>query len=902
MIPDGKQKPANENEEASVLFNERKILPDEKLSGAYLLTPNEVALSLQTSLQDGLTPKQINERHIAFGYNRLTAKKEKTLLQILLQQFTGVAVYLLWAAASISFILNDTAEAIAIVIVLLLNAAIGFVMEWQAVSSLKALKELDITKAKVISNGKLEEIASQEITVGDLLYVEAGDIIPADARVISSTHLQTEESALTGESLPVTKQHEALTGKVVVAERNNMLYKGTSAINGSAKAIVTAIGNNTELGKISMLVQQAKPDATPLEKQLQSLSKNLVWITLIIAVAVYVLGITKGNNYFLMLETAIAMAVAAIPEGLPIVATITLAKGMLRMSKKNVIIKKLPSVETLGKTDVILTDKTGTLTHNRIRAEIVITSTKDYNIPIITLYERKDKHALYWLHVIAALCNNASIHENKKIGDPLEIALLEWINESYASKKIIKKYTKIDEEPFNAQTKSMAALHTIRHHYLVTAKGAAENILNYCTHELSGNQLYNLTNKNKSAWLKKNEKLSAQGYRVLAFAFKRFAEKPGDNLMKDLIFVGLIAFSDPPRQNIIHAIETCKKAGIKTVMLTGDHPSTALHIAQQLKLTSDHYVISGNDISTINELNSKEKNKILNTAVFARVTPEQKLDIVSLYQQEGHIVAMTGDGINDAPALKKADVGIAMGERGTQIAKDAADIILTDDSFNSIETAIEEGRIIFENIQKSVIYLLSCNLSEVLIIAAVTFIYFTSPLTPLQILYMNLITDVLPALALGMSKGSAGIMQKPPYKKQHNIILAKHWKAISIYSFVITICIFCSYAYCTGYLNFNKQVADNILFWSLALAQLWHSFNLSYRYSSFFKNEIFRNKYVWFALIICIAIVIATYSIAAVRNVLMLVPLNLYQIIIIFITSIIPVLIIQFFKKLKLVI
>lgn len=901
MIPAGKQKLKTQNG-SNVFFNERKLSADKLSCEAYLLHISEVASLLQTSLQNGLTQKQINERLAAFGYNRLTAKKEKTPFQILLQQFTGVAVYLLLAAAFISFILSDVTEAIAIVIVLLLNAAIGFVMEWQAVNSLKALKALDITKTKVIRDSKLEEISSEEITTGDLLYVEAGDIIPADARIVSSTHLQTEESALTGESLPVEKYDEALTEKTVVAERNNMLYKGTSIINGNAKAFVTAIGNNTELGKISMLVQQAKPDATPLERQLQSLSKNLVWVTLIIAAAIYVLGIIKGNNYFLMLETAIAMAVAAIPEGLPIVATITLAKGMLRMSKKNVIIKKLPSVETLGKTDIILTDKTGTLTHNRIKAELIITSAKDDNISITAARDRKDKHASYWLHIIAALCNNASVTENKTIGDPLEIALLEWVNESYSSKKIIKKYTKIDEAPFNAQTKSMATLHAMRHKYFVAAKGAAENILNYCTQELSANQLNNLTHKSKTAWLQKNEKFAAQGYRVLAFAYKKINENPGNILMEDLIFVGLIAFSDPPRQNVIHAIETCKKAGIKTVMLTGDHPSTALHIALQLKLTEDHYVVSGKDIKTLNELDAEEKNKILNTAVFARVTPEQKLDIVSLYQQAGHIVAMTGDGINDAPALKKADVGIAMGERGTQIAKDAADIILTDDSFNSIEAAIEEGRVIFENIQKSIIYLLSCNLSEILIIAAVTFIYFTSPLTPLQILYMNLITDVLPALALGMSKGSAGIMQKMPHKKRQNIIVAKHWKAITTYSLVITLCIFLSHVYCVNYLNLDKHLADNMLFWSLALTQLWHSFNLSRGHTSVFKNEIFQNKYVWFAIIICIVIMIATYLIPHVRNVLSLVPLNLFALTIIFVTSIAPVLIIQSLKKLKLVI
>ncbi len=901
MMQTNKYNNATENVTTTVSNQQPGLFPNKNHTTAYHLTNEQVALSLQTSLHNGLTKQEVNNRLAAFGYNRLTVKKEKTIAQVLLQQFASVAVYLLLTAASISFILNDVAEGVAIIIVLLLNAAIGFAMEWQAVTSLKALKELDITRAKLIRNGTLEEVSSEEITVGDLLYVEAGDVIAADARIVVSTQLQTEESALTGESLPVQKNTTALPLNTVVAERNNMLYKGTSVTNGNAKAIVTATGNNTELGKISAMVQQAKPEATPLEKQLQALSKTLVWITLFIAVGIYIIGISKGNNYFLMLETAIAMAVAAIPEGLPIVATITLAKGMLRMSKQNVIVKQLPSVETLGKTDIILTDKTGTLTHNRITADIVITNIKKYET---RLHEdtKKDRLALYWLHTVAALCNNAVIHEDKNIGDPLEIALLEWINTTYPSKKIIKHYIKEDELPFNSENKCMATLHSARHKYVISAKGAAENLLNYCTHELSGKEIKILNDKSKYEWLDKNEKLSAQGFRVLAFAYKKINEKPSGDFMHDLVFLGLIAFSDPPRQNVIHAIQTCKHAGIKIVMVTGDHPATALHIAQQLELSDKKsHSISGKDLKDINQLNTKEKNEILNASVFARVTPEQKLNIVSLYQKQGHIVAMTGDGINDAPALKKADVGIAMGERGTQIAKEAADIILKDDSFNSIALAVEQGRIIFENIQRAVMYLLSCNLTEVLVIAAVTFIYFSSPLTPLQILFINLITDVLPALALGMNKGNTHIMHHPPRKKTQSIIATKHWHAIITYSIVLTVCIFCSYVLCINYLNIEKLQANSILFWSLASAQLWHTFNLSFGVS-FRKNEVIRNKYVWLAIFICIVVMLTAYFIPPLRNVLALSPINLFQLAIILTTGLMPLIIIQALKKINLVI
>jgi Ca2+-transporting ATPase len=874
----------------------------ESYSNAHHLSTNETAALFKTSIQNGLCEEEINKRHIAYGYNRLITKKEKTALQVLLQQFTGVAVYLLLGAAFISLLLNDVAEAVAIIIVILLNAAIGFFMEWQALTSLKALKNLDVIKAKVVRNSRLIEVSSEEITTGDIIYIEAGDIISADARIVLCHHLQSEESALTGESLPVLKHINPLPLHTIVAERKNMLYKGTTATHGSAYAVVTAISDNTELGKISTLVQKAKPDATPLEKQLQSLSKNLVWITLFIAVIIYIIGITKGNGYLLMLETAIAMAVAAIPEGLPIVATITLARGVLRMSKKNVIIKQLPAVETLGKTDVILTDKTGTLTQNRITADTIITARSSYDTVLLTDDDLNDKHALYWLHAVAALCNNASVHEDVKIGDPLEIALLEWVNNSYPPNKIIKRYTKLDEVPFSAETKCMATLHSARHKYIISAKGAAENLLHYCTHELTGTQLRILSSERRNVWLQKNDTLSAQGYRVLGFAYNKAEEKSAGNFMHDLIFLGLIAFSDPPQKNIIHAIQTCKKAGIKTVMITGDHPSTARHIAQQLELCDMNCkVISGKDIEAIDQLSAKEIKELLKTSVFARVTPEQKFDIVSLYQKEGHIVAMTGDGINDAPALKKADVGIAMGDRGTQIAKEAADIVLTDDSFNSIEAAIEQGRIIFENIQKSVMYLLSCNLSEVLIIAAITFIYYASPLTPLQILYMNLVTDVLPALALGMNKGNAAIMQQHPHK-HHNIISVKEWKAIITYSLVITICIFCGYAYSTGYLNFPKPVASNMLFWTLALAQLWHSFNLSNGDTLIFKSEVFRNKHVWLALVTCLLIMLATYFLTPLRNVFALVSLSVSQLVIILVSSLLPVAVIHVLKKLKLVI
>lgn len=871
-----------------------------KQDAPHHLTAEQITSSLKTSVQYGLSREEAAGRLAVFGYNRISSKKEKTIVQVLSQQFTSIAVYLLTAAAIISFALNDIAEGIAILIVIVLNALIGFVMEWQAVTSVQALKKTDIIQVKVIRDGMLTEIVSDKITIGDLISVEAGDIIPADARIVLSEHLQTEESALTGESLPVKKYTAALPAKTVVAERNNMLYKGTSVTHGNAKAIVTAIADDTEFGRIASLVQQAKPEATPLEKQLAALNKNLVWITLFIAGCIYLIGIMKGNDYFLMLETAIAMAVAAIPEGLPIVATITLAKGVLRMSKQNVIVKQLTSVETLGKTDVILTDKTGTLTNNRITADRVITALGEYQT-FSREQVRKNKVAYYWLHTVAALCNNAVIHDDKAIGDPLEIALLHWVNATYPSAKISRRYIKIDELPFDAKTKSMATLHASRHKYVVAAKGAAENLLNFCTQEVAGRQVRPLSDEIKSAWLQKNESLSSQGYRVLAFAYQKTGIKPTGDFMHDLIFLGLIAFSDPPKKNIMQSIKTCKQAGIKIVMLTGDHPSTALYIAQQLELSDTHYqAISGKDIKPVYTLNTKEKDAILKANVFARVTPEQKFDIVSLYQQHGHIVAMTGDGVNDAPALKKADVGIAMGERGTQIAKEAADIVLKDDSFNSIASAVRQGRTIFTNIQRAAMYLLSCNLTEILVIAAVTFIYYSSPLTPLQILYINLITDVLPALALGMNKSNPHIMQQAPSNKLQSVITIKHWRAVITYSLVLTAAICCSYIFCTGYLNMQKTEANNILFWSLASAQLFHGFNLSVS-TSLVNNEVFRNKYMWLAVFSCFAVMIMAYFIAPIRSVLLLLPLNQRDLLIILITSLVPFFIIQLLKKFKLV-
>jgi Ca2+-transporting ATPase len=839
----------------------------------------------------GLSETEASRRLQVHGLNRIKAAKEKTVWEILLAQFLSPVIYLLIAASIISFSLGENAEGIAIVVVILINAALGFYMEWQAITSMKALKSLDVAEAKVMRDGKLRFIASEELTVDDLVYIEAGDLIPADSMIIESKQFQVDEAALTGESLPVDKKPDHSKSSNIPAEQVNRIFKGTIAVKGNAKAIVENIGMQTELGKISDLVQRSEQAATPLEEKLEALTKKLIWLTLFIAAAFLITGLLTGEGMLQMLETAIAMAVAAIPEGLPIVATIALAYGMIKMAKRNVIVKHLASVETLGSANIILTDKTGTLTENKIKVSAVVTADNNSK----ALHEK--------LFFISVLCNDAIIDEQKEIGDPLEIALLNWVQENnYNVNQVRTNYERIDEEAFSPETKLMATLNQNDSRFFICVKGAIEELIKKCDQVVGEKGIEHLNEKQIDSWLGQADELAMEGIRVLAFAYKESESKEDFNEFRQLILAGLVGFSDPPFENAPSAIDQCKDAGIKVVMLTGDHPSTALNIAKKIHLAKDRQaVINGKELDQLDFNDKHSKKKLLNATVFARVTPKQKLDIVRFYQDNGYIAAMTGDGVNDAPALKKADIGIAMGKRGTQIAKETADLVLKDDSFISIVTAVRQGRIIFENIRKCITFLLSCNLSEILVISLAAFLSLSSPLTPLQILYLNLITDVFPALALAVSHGNKNIMKHPPRDPSKGLLVTKDWQTIITYSGIITLSIFGMFVFCRDYLKMDKSFCNNIVFISLALAQLWHVFNLPSASVSFFKNEITTNKYIWLSTVACLVIMIATYLIVPAREVLSVHELDLQEVVLILVASLLPVLFIQLLKRLRMI-
>jgi Ca2+-transporting ATPase len=699
---------------------------------------------------------------------------------------------------------------------------------------------------------------------GDIIYLEAGDMVTADAKIVKSSQLLVDESSLTGESAPVEKLEAQMNENVPIADRTDMLYKGTCLTKGNAHALVKATGMNTELGKIARLVQSADQSATPLEKKLEEFSRMLIKITVAIVMVIFIAGLLNGQKMIEMLETSIALAVAAIPEGLPIVATLALAQGMLRMARQKVIVKKLSAVETLGGTNVICTDKTGTLTQNKI--EVIEVVSKDSELMV----------------KIAVLCNSATVSKNgKETGDPLETALLKFaMKQGTDVDELRKKYHIEREEPFSSETKIMATLYKTDTGFTSYCKGAVEEILKRCSHSLETNGIVAMNPENKTEWLTKAERMASSGLRVIGQAYKN-TEISDKEISQGLIFTGLFGMIDPPRADAFQAIKECKDAGINVVMITGDHPATAKNIAERLGITfgENAGVMTGKEMNEYDKVSEEEKVHWRNSHVFARVNPRQKLDLVRVFQEKKFIVAMTGDGVNDAPALKKADIGIAMGLNGTQVAQEVADMILKDNSFTSIVFAVKEGRIIFENIRKFVIFLLSCNISELCVIATASSLNLHFQLFPLQILFINIITDVLPALALGITKGSTGIMKLPPRNIEEPLIDRKRWEAIIIYSIMITIsslgAVFVSHHTVHKTELWNPELCNNILFFTLIFSQLFHVFNMGNEGTSFFKTEVFRNKYIWYAISSCVVILVICYLITGIRNALDIYPMSL---------------------------
>ncbi len=877
---------------------------------------------MDVNKENGLTDDEVNSRREIFGENRLQEHEERSVLEIALEQFKSVIVLLLAVSAVLSFIFGDYVEALAIAAVIVINAAIGFFTELQAVRSMEALRELTQVKSKVRRDGEVIEINAREIVPGDVLVLNGGDVITADARIISESKLKINEAALTGESLPVEKQTEPLSEDTPLAERKNMAYKGTAVARGSAEVVVVTTGMETELGNISSLVEEAEEEVTPLQKRLDDLGKNLIWVTLGLAVIVALAGWISGRDLRLMIETAIALAVASIPEGLPIVATIALARGMQRMAKQNALINKLSSVETLGATSVIIADKTGTLTESQMTVTEIELQSGLIEVAGEGLelqgefswnedtQEEEMSSVLEELLKVGVLCNDASLtitdgEVEQTIGEPMEIALkILGHKAGYSEDELLEEMPEVEKEAFDPEVKMMATIHQQDSgSFFYAVKGSPEAVIEVCSSVASSDGDEELNEEKREHWIELNEEIANRGLRVLAMA-KKVLDSDDNDPYEDLTFLGLVGFMDPPREEVRPAIDRCKKAGVRVIMATGDHGETAHEIARAVNLieNEDAGYLLGHDLKEIEKLSDEERQKYLDTQIFARVEPEQKLDLISLHQDAGAIVAMTGDGVNDAPALKKADIGVAMGKRGTQVAKEAADMVLQDDFFGTIVKAIEQGRTIFNNIRKFVLYLLSCNISEIFVVTMATVLNMPLPVLPLQILFLNLVTDVFPALALGMGEGDPQLMEEDPRDADESIMTQRHWISMGVYGALITAAVLLGMTFVLTSLGFSSQKSTTVSFLILASAQLWHVFDMRENGTNPFVNSVTKNKFVWFALIITISLLLIAVYVPFMSELLSLVNPGLNGWLVVLVASFSPMIIGQILKEFRLVI
>lgn len=763
---------------------------------------------------------------------------------------------------------------------------------------MEALFRLGTVRTRVLRGGEIAEVDATQLVPGDIVVLEGGDIITADLRIIECSKLQADESALTGESVPAGKQVNPVDKDTVLAERASMLYKGTAVTRGAGRGVVVSTGVETELGHISSLVEEAGEEQTPLEVRLEKLGYRLITVTLVIAFLVTISGVITGKELFLMVETGIALAVAAIPEGLPIVATIALAKGLRIMARKNALINRLSSVETLGATAIICTDKTGTLTENRMTVTQLLLPGRKITVngeEGATFYEEESKQEmdsnrekdLRLALETGVFCNNAALARETGIepessmemgsGDPLEIALLQAGRKAgIVNPELSQKYPEIREESFDPEVKMMATWNRVSDEtYRVSVKGAPGAVLEHCRTIMKNGNEQKLDDEQSRAWVELNNDLASRGLRMLALAVKHVNNIEGDPY-KDLAFIGLVALMDPPRIDVKTAIERCRQAGIRVIMMTGDQVQTAKYIARAVGLDGDGHieVIHGKNLPAGEELEASlsAARTVMEAGIFARINPRQKLDMIEFYQKQGNIVAMTGDGVNDAPALKKADIGIAMGLRGTQVAREASDMVLTDDAFSTIVSAIEQGRVIFGNIRRFIYYLMSCNVSEVAVVGMASLLGITLPILPLQILFLNLVTDVFPALALGVGEAEEGAMDRPPRDPDEPVLLKSHWLGIGGYSLVITISVLAALYLGFEWLNLDSGGAITLSFLTLAFAQLWHVFNMRADRSGLFDNTIVKNPMIWGALSLCVLLILAAVYLPFVAGVLQITP------------------------------
>jgi Ca2+-transporting ATPase len=830
------------------------------------------------SASEGLSNAEVNARRKRFGANTITSRRPTGVLSLLLHQFKSSVVYLLSCAAGLAFYFGELEEGSAIIAVLAINALIGFVTELKAARSIEALRALGARTVRVRREGRVHVVPAEELVPGDVVVLDAGDAVSADLRLIETSRLSADESTLTGESVAVDKQTHPVSVDTRLGDRASMAFKGTAVTRGTGTGVVVATGLDTELGRVTRLVLEADPGSSPLERKLGRLSAQLVSATIAVAAVIGAVGLMGGEDPLVMVEAAIALAVAAIPEGLPIVATLALARGMWRMARQNALIERLSAVETLGATTVILTDKTGTLTENRMTVRWLSTASGDIELETEAPRDGErsqiasDRQAAGLLR-IAVLCNDAHLDraDESGNGDPMEIALLRaGLHAGLRRTALLDGHRIVRKYAFDSATKMMATVHECGDSLLVAVKGAPEAILAASTRATVEHGEVALDDAMRAEWLSRADQLGAHGLRVLACAMKM------DTLAdvapyERLILVGLIGLEDPARADVPQAIQDCRQAGIRVVMVTGDHVVTARSIGRAVGLGENiANVVEGKKVAHVIETGQPALRDV---GIFARVNPDEKLALVRAYQAVGEIVAMTGDGVNDAPALRQADIGVAMGLRGTDVAREAAAMILLDDAFPTIIGAIREGRIIFANIRRFVAYLLSCNLSEVMVVGLAVLSALPLPLLPLQILYLNLVTDVFPAFALAMGDGEAGILKHPPRDPKEPILGRWQWITIVLHGGALTAGTFGALA-ASSWLGLDARATVTVTFLTLAFAQLWHTFNMRDPQSPLIVNEITRNGWLWSALLLCATLLAVPPYLPPAAHLLQLTPPN----------------------------
>ncbi len=886
----------------------------------------QVEEELKTNINTGLTDNQVEEKRKIYGFNKLNEGKKKTILQKFLEQFKDFMIIVLIIAAIVSGIVGiaegeGITDTIIILIVVIVNAIIGVAQENKAEKSLEALQKLSDYASKVMRNGNVVVVPSKELVPGDIVILDTGDYIPADLRLIEAVNLKSQEAALTGESVPVEKQVSKIEKEDIgIGDRTNMVFSSSLITYGRGKGIVVETGMNTEVGKIAGMINNTEKTETPLQIKLNKLGKTLGIAALVICVIIFVVGLIYGKEPIHMFMTAVSLAVAAIPEGLAAVSTIVLAIGVQRMVKKNAIVKRLPAVETLGSSSVICSDKTGTLTQNKMTVQKVFYNGKTYNIEELEKLEETQKE-LEKIIYASMFCNDTKVGENDELtGDPTETALTSMGFKLNFESSLFEEMPRVEEIPFDSERKLMTTVNKQEDKYIVYTKGGLDELLSRCNSYMLNDNIKQDLENYRHIIEKNNEDMAKNALRVLAIAYKELDHKPEkneiDNLEKDLIYVGMVGMIDPPREEAKVAVEKCKTAGIKTVMITGDHKITATAIAKQLGILEDESeAITGSELEKMSD-EDLEKN-VRHYSVYARVSPEHKVRIVKAWQKNGEVVAMTGDGVNDAPALKKADIGCAMGMVGTDVAKEAADVILTDDNFATVVSAVEEGRRIYDNILKAIQFLLSSNVGEIIVLFIAILItpllakWFgivdiskLEPLLPIHILWINLVTDSLPALALAVDPASKDVMRRKPQKAGKGIFTKGMTFRVIYQGIMVGLLTLIAFVLGLATPGVEDQyakikIAQTMAFTVLALSELVHVFNVRDNKKSIFKTGISNNKHLILAIGVSALLMLVILFIKPLRDIFSIALIPMQNIIETIILIFAPIIIVEIFKLFK---